>query len=410
MTARRDRLSMGDITIGIPTQMQVFRISARWMIFASIGISFLAAAFAWLMLLPFLGERTYPSGTAVLLFLLGAIPLLFIVCFFPWIFKSRIEVYPDRIKYFDFLMTRELLIDEIDGFRVIPTHYTPILLVLPRNPKTKKIKAALVFKNQAGLFEWLNRNLNNLDELDSQEEMTRVLSDTQLGETSEQRLYMLARAKMWSRILSVLCLAAMLWAILKPQPYHYAIWSCLILPLVVLGFARHFHGVLKFEDDIRKTALPNIYAAFILPGFGLALRAIVDFNILNRNKFWIPFACLSVSLYLFTLLTTRGARRKVATAIGLILFCAVYGYGAVVCLNGILDTSKPSVYMAQVLAKRVSTGQHPSFYLKLSPWGQRQEEKEVYVARSVYDKHEIGDGVRVIVRKGRLEIPWFYVL
>jgi hypothetical protein len=400
---------MGDTTTGTPNQVQVFRMSAGWKIFFSITMSLFAPALVWLMLLPFLGERTYQTGPAVLLFLLGAIPLLFIVYLFPWVFKIRIEVYPDRIKAVG-PRTKELLVDEIDGFSVIPTQYTRTLLVLPKNPKTKKIKAELIFENRAGLFEWLNRNLKNLDALDSQEEMNRVLNDTQLGETREQRLYVLARAKMWSKILYFLCLAAMLWAILKPHPYQYAVWTCIILPLAVLGFVRHFHGVLKFEDDKRKTALPNIYAAFILPGFGLSRRAIADFNILNWNKFWIPFACLSLSLYLVALLITRGARRRVGTAIGLILFCAVYGYGAVVCLNGILDKSIPSVYMARVLGKRVSTGRHTSYYLKLSPWGQRQEEKEVDVAKSVYGKHEIGDGVRVVVRKGRLEIPWFYVL
>src|SRR5208283_3414565 len=168
---------MGDATTGTPNQVQVFRMSAGWKIFFSITMSLFAPALVWLLLLPFLGERTYQTGPAVLLFLLGAIPLLFIVYLFPWVFKIRIEVYPDRIKAVG-PRTKELLVDEIDGFSVIPTQYTRTLLVLPKNPNTKKIKAELIFENRAGLFEWLNRNLKNLDALDSQEEMNRVLNDT----------------------------------------------------------------------------------------------------------------------------------------------------------------------------------------------------------------------------------------
>jgi len=402
-------LRIGEFSVGVMNQVQVFRMSRGWKVFFSVGIPLLAVVFGRLMLEPFLGERTYQSGQAVSLFLFGAIPLSFFVYLFPWVFKVRVEVFPDRIKVIG-PRTKELLIDEIEGFRIIPTQYMRTLLLLPNNPKTKKIKIEMVFEKKAVLFDWLNRNLKNLDALNAQEEINRIASDPQLGETREQRLYVLDRAKMWSKILSVLCLAAMFWTIFKPHPYQYAIWTCIILPLLVLGFVRGFHGVLSFEDDRKKSALPNIFAAFLMPGFGLAIRAIADFNILDWAKFWIPFACIFLSFYLLTLLMTRGIRGKVGTAIALILFCAFYGYGAVVCLNGILDKSSPSVYKAQVVGKRVSTGKHTSYNLKLSPWGPRKEEKEVDVAKSVYGKHEIGDYVRVIVRQGRFGIPWFYAL
>jgi hypothetical protein len=78
-------------------------------------------------------------------------------------------------------------------------------------------------------------------------------------------------------------------------------------------------------------------------------------------------------------------------------------------LNGILDRSAPSVYQAQVNAKRICSGRHTSYNLKLSQWGPRKESKEVDVGKSVYNKHEVGDIVGVIVREGRFGIPWYYV-
>jgi hypothetical protein len=399
---------MYGVAVGITGHVLIFRISKGWKVFFSIGALFLAVVFGRLMLEPFLGEHTHQTGPAVLLFLFGAIPLSLLAYFFPWVFKARIEVFPDRIKEIG-PRTKEFLIDKIQGFRVVPTQYIRTLIILPKDSTKKKIKTALVLENQPGLFEWLNRSLPNLDAIDSQEDLNRVLADSQLGETMEQRLYVLTKAKMWSKILYVLSLAAMLWAIFRPQPYQYAVGTCIALPLVILGFVRHFHGLIRFDDDKVTTSLPNTFGPFILPCFGLALRAVADFNILDWNKFWIPFACTALLLYSLTLMAASSIRRRVGTAIGLILFCAVYGYGAVVCLNGILDMSSPTVYKAQVIEKRISSGRHVFYYLKLSQWGPRKEIKEVDVGKSVYEKREFGDIVRVIVKEGRLGIPWFYV-
>jgi hypothetical protein len=389
-------------------RLRVYRVSRGWRIFFAIALPGLAILFGCLMVMPFLEGRSGETGLVVFCFVTGAgFMLLFLFACFS-VFKSRIEIFPDRIRNVGLFRTTELLSDEISGFRVLSTQYVRILLLVPKNAGTKKIKIGLIVEDEADLLERLNRNFTNLDDVQFQEEMKQVLHDTRLGETQEQRLSVLDRARRWARILNGVGIVTMFWAILKPQPYAYAIWTLIILPLIALGFVRFFGGVVKFDGE-KQSAFPDISPAFLMPCLGLTLRAFLDWNILNWDNFWLPFAALSLSLYWLTRMVARGARRKVSTALALVIVCALYGYSSVISVNGILDRTTPSVFRAWVTGKRISRGKHTSYHLKLSPWGPRKDEKEVDVRKAVYDRNGIGDSVDVVVRHGRLKIPWFYI-
>lgn len=324
------------------------------------------------------------------------------------VFKSRIEIYPDRIRDVGLFGTTDIPINEISGFRVVPTQYVRTLLILPKEPKTKKINSALIVEHQVDLLAWLNQNFTNLDAVQTQDEMKQVLQDSRLGETEEQRRWVLERARIWAKILNNLGILVMFWAFLWPRPYPCVIWTLIILPVVALGFARYFDGALKFDTN-KGSAFPNIASVFLLPCLALTLRAFTDFNILAWNKFWLPFAGVSLSLYLLTLLLATDVRKRIVAIIMPAIFCACYGYGTVISLNGILDRSRPTVYKARVINRHISTGKHTSYYLKLSAWGPRKEEKDVDVGKSVYGRHGIGDQVDVVVRDGWMEILWFRV-
>ncbi len=401
-------MSRGDIVGNILSHVQVYRVSRGWRLFFAVLSPPLVFLFGWFMMMPFREGRSNQIGYVVLSLVLGGGGVLFFLYALLSVFKGKIEVYPDRIRDVCLFKTTELLISEISGFRVLPTQSAPTLLLLPKDSKIKKIKTALIVEQKADLFDWLNRNLTNLDAVDFQKEMNQVLHDTNLGETEDQRLWVLDRARRWSRILNGLGIVVLLWAFFRPQPYPYAIWTLILLPLISLGFVRHFDGVLRF-DGKEQSAFPNVAPAFLMPCIGLAFRAFIDFKIVNWDKFWFPFGLSSLFLYFVILLFAKDVRQKIGTAIMLVLFCAIYGYSAVISLNGILDTTTPSIYKALVMEKRVSKGKHTSYYLKLSPWGPRKDEQEVDVGKSVYDSRETGDRADVVVRNGRLGIPWFYV-
>jgi hypothetical protein len=105
----------------------------------------------------------------------------------------------------------------------------------------------------------------------------------------------------------------------------------------------------------------------------------------------------------------KGTKNKVANAILLAVTCMLYAFGAVICLNGILGSSAPSTYKAKVIDKGRPTGRHMSYFLKLSPWGPREIDQEVDVRKSVYEKYKAGDDAVIVVLRGKLGIPWYFV-
>ena len=364
--------------------------------------------FGLFMAMPFLEGRSDKPASVLISILIGGGFILFFLYALLSIFKGRIEIYSDRIRDVCLFQSRELLISNISGFKILPTQYTSTLLLLPKNSKDKKIKTNLVFEHKEELLDWLDRNLTNLDDGEFQEEMDLILHDSELGLSEEQRLRRLDKARRWARILNGAALILILWASFKPQPYTYVIWTSVFFPLIALYSLKHFEGALKF-DSKTNSAYPNIAPVFLMPCLGLALRALLDFNILNWGHFWRPFSIFSLSIFILVMLIARDIRHKVGQLVILVIFCIIYGYSTVVTLNGILDNSPPSLYKAGVIEKRISSGKHTSYYLKLSPWGPRKEEEEVDVGRTVYSRYNAGDDVNVILKQGKFKIPWFYV-
>lgn len=402
---KKNGMSISEMFVSPGKDVRIYRISRSWRaVFAVVLASAMALA-GWLTVALSGGS----SGSAALGCISGGGFILCLAYVLQALFRIRIEIHHDMIRKVGFFRTTELRLDEIGGFRILPTSYARTLLLLPNASGDGKMKIELILERQKELLDWLKSSLTDLDAAEIREEVTEILNDEQLGETRDERLQILIGAKKWARILNGLGFAVMLWTIVKPEPYRYAVWASLILPLTALGLMRRFHGVLRF-DGKPKSAYPNIGAAFILPCLGLALRVLLDFNILNWNAFWLPFAGISLSVYVLVLWFAGDARQKPARAILRIFVCALYGCVSVVSLNGTLDTSSPSLYKARVLGKRASIGRHPSYYLKLSPWGPKNVQQEVDVGKRVYEKRRVGDHVDVVVRQGKFGIPWFFVL
>jgi hypothetical protein len=47
--------------------------------------------------------------------------------------------------------------------------------------------------------------------------------------------------------------------------------------------------------------------------------------------------------------------------------------------------------------------------LELSTWDQQSEVDEVRIDSGLYNKIEVNDEVNILLRNGKLEIPWFVV-
>ena len=399
-------------------RVEIYRVS-KWVKIPTTTVLLSLACLGVMFVVKFFQEGRFTEIRLVAACLiLGAAfgALFFYTCLS--VFKSRIEIYSDRIRSVGSFKTKEVLINQISGFRILRTGYGQKLLLMSKDPASRNIKIDLAFERQSDLLEWVNRNFANLDATDLVKEieqvLQQVLQDTNLGDTKEQRVYVLQRARRWAKILNGLSILVTLWAFFKPYPYGYVIWTLILLPLLACVSLRHFKGALKFDAGLR-VVFPDTDLTFSLPPAVLVFRAFIDWNILAWNNFWAPFAAVSLSFYCLILWSAKdvknkkGTKNKVANTILLAVTCMLYAFGAVISLNGILDSSAPSTYKARVVDKGGSNGRHMSYYLRLSPWEPEETDREVGVRKSVYEKYKAGDDAVVVVRNGKLGIPWYFV-
>jgi uncharacterized membrane protein len=107
--------------------------------------------------------------------------------------------------------------------------------------------------------------------------------------------------------------------------------------------------------------------------------------------------------------TDAELRRRGWELSAMLVISLVYAYGAILEANALLDQSRPQVFETTIVGKHKSGGKTTTYYLRLKPWGPREEEDDVSVSSELYDATAPGQRVCVVFRKGALEIPWFVV-
>jgi hypothetical protein len=324
-------------------------------------------------------------------------------------FITRIEIYSDRIKKISLFKRTEILFDAVAGFRIVNAQYYNKLFLMPKDSTAKKVKVDLIIGNKNEFIEWLCESFIDLDAADFDKEVGQAAIDIQLGESEDRRFRLLRRGKLCSNILNGAGFIVMIWAYLKPYPYNWVIGASAVLPFIVLGFAHRFRGEIQF-DGKDQSVFPNIHLALMGPSLALFLCALLDFNISKYDKVWAPFILFSTAFFIITVLMAEGIRRQTKTLIMLGIFILAYGYGAVICLNCILDKSQPAICRTKIVGKKISSGyRHADEYIfTLSSWEPDSKEKEMNVGKDSYFRHEVGNSIDICLRNGQFGIPWFY--
>jgi hypothetical protein len=63
-----------------------------------------------------------------------------------------------------------------------------------------------------------------------------------------------------------------------------------------------------------------------------------------------------------------------------------------------------------VVDKRISKGRRSTtYYVKVAPWGHHYDKEEISVASSQYNEIQIGQMVKIDLKKGLFNIPWYYI-
>lgn len=395
-----DRISQ----IETETYAKVYRPSGFWRVaFFIFGIVFTVGAVgAWFTLI---GHTATPSSRllqmsfCVLFALSGAFCFLYTI-------KSKVVLFPDRISIEHFTGTRVMSRRQIRDWRILPTNPT-CLLLQPSEDGVKKAKVALTFPLDDQFEQWLEP----LPCLDTEEESAseeEIANDGRLGDNPADRKAALVRGKSLAKKLTIASTVVCGWAWFYPTPYMPVIVSLIALPWVGIEILRRSNGLFRV-DERRNDAHPTVALALMFPPLILALRSLLDYNVLQSASAFLLYASIGGLLVFFAAKfdPTLWARKPIFGT-----FCAIgfaYGFGVVTEANALLDRSIGTSYSAIVQGKHITNSKRVSYHLELSPWGPTTKPDDLEVSRATYDPIECGDSAVITLRRGALGLNWYYL-
>lgn len=210
------------------------------------------------------------------------------------------------------------------------------------------------------------------------------------------------------------------WFLFVPRPYTLLFTVLLLMPLLGL-FLNGITGrpsiaslveISKNDkgDDKYDVADFIDFAAWIL-----LVRVLLDYEFESFYSMIIPgtvaFVSMLVILFATHRLIEKSTKNKTWIYFSLISNVFIYSYAGTYGANCVYDTSEPKVYQAEVVGKRISKGRRGSrtYYVQVTPWGHHYDKEEISVPSSQYNDISIGQTIKIDLKEGLFNIPWYYI-
>ena len=322
-----------------------------------------------------------------------------------WAFRAKVILFPDRISIVGAFTTKAVLHSSTNssGWRSV----RDLCLVFQRKgERPRTVKLYLTFSQDIEFTEWLLR-LRCLDAEEAEASENKILDDQRFGNTLSERSEALENGLKRTKVLNGISIAASLWALFYPRPYIPLMLVLVALPWVAAEMMRRSNGLIR-ADELRNDAHPNVALTWIMPACMLALRAVVDYDVLESAVVVIWCIAITGALSFAIFLGDATIRRKIGSIV-FVLFTAAYGYGAAIEINGLRSRPEQMTYLAVVQSKRIDHGKHISYELELGPWGPETKENDLEVSKATYTAIQPGDHAVLMVRTGMLGVKWYYL-
>lgn len=384
---------------------RVYRPKLGYRLFlGALGLLALGGAIAVAALFPRgpRGEVATALVIASLLALIGA--------FLLWaLAREQVLLYEDAIEFVELGRgRRRLRRDEIAGRRVVPLQYGQQALVLElRGLGRKPFKTSMICERDEVLDSWLAA-IPDLDALDRRRAEAELLQAPGLGATEAERRNALARARRIARGATWGSAGVVAWGWFAPRPYGAAIAALALVPAAALALLLVHRGRYTIERR-RNDARPGLEVPVLLPGLVLMLRSMLDFHVVDFRPLLVATAAGTLLLVALVSAGDPALRRRWYLLPVMALLLTAYPYGGLAEANALLDRSEPEVFQVRVIGKRISSGKHTSYDLRLAPWGPYDAPEEVDVGRARYQRIAVGDSVCVLLSRGALGARWYQV-
>lgn len=210
-----------------------------------------------------------------------------------------------------------------------------------------------------------------------------------------------------------------LWFIFHPKPYVILFTALLCMPIIGL-LLNGLNGrpsiaslveIYKDKDGNDKYDV----ADFIdLAALCILIRVVLDYEFESFYSLIIP-GTIAFAIMLLLLFTTHKRiahtpKSKTWIYLSLIFNVFLYSYAGTYGANCVYDNAKPTVYSVKVINKRIKHGSRGRtyYYLKINPWGRHYDKEEISVSSSRYEEIQIGQSIKIDLKKGLFNIPWYY--
>jgi len=340
---------------------------------------------------------------------LSSLFLLLGICLLGSVLTSRLILSADSIELKYLVSSKLFRRSDIAGFRILPTQHISTLVLQPKSAEQKKLKIPLYFRTDDAFGGWFI-DIPNLDREEFQKskaelEAAAAAYASSTMEASEDRI---ARARTTVKILNLAAGITAVWAWIYPSPYPLAMLAAGALPFIAVVLLARSHGLYQIEGR-RNDARPSLAVAFIFPSCALAFRTIQDLHFLEWKPLLLATLALAALLTIFLAQSDPHFHNRSVAAISLFFIGTMLSYGAIAQFDVLADRSTPATFQTHVLGMRADNGRTTSYFLRVAPWGPRNDSGEIEVSRALYRAVSPGQSVAIHLYSGALHLPWFSV-
>jgi hypothetical protein len=211
-----------------------------------------------------------------------------------------------------------------------------------------------------------------------------------------------------------------LWFLVFPKPYAILFTALLCIPILGLllnGMTGRpsIASLVEISNDEDGNDKYDVADFIDFAAWVILIRVIIDFEFESFYSMIIPvtitFLAMLVILFTTHKLIENTTKSKTWIYLSLIFNVFLYSFAGTYGANCVYDKSEPIVYETEVIDKRISTGRRGrrTYYVKVNPWGHHYGKEEISVASSQFDEIQIGSIVKIDMKKGLFNIPWYYI-
>jgi hypothetical protein len=210
-----------------------------------------------------------------------------------------------------------------------------------------------------------------------------------------------------ARLINAAMIGLLIGSFTLPDPRHLLTITFMALPWIFIVLVARYQPFYYIGGVERDGAHVNFSQILAFPGLALLMHVLIDFHVLNW-KSPVLLACTgSVLLMTAAFVADPSLRARPMAALPPGLLLGMYGYGAGMDINALVDPG-PSVYKTTVVRKEGGRNAEVD-YLVLAPWGPIQKAEYVRVSGARFEATQAGDTVCMYFGAGALRVPWYQV-